>query len=172
MRHRLPYSGIARHRRYYAKIRLPASCLAPSLVIACRPYSIAEGNAGSPELPLHTHVKRAKAYDPGEIPSPRPLGFQDAAFWPGKAIGFPIRLYFGAQHLQLLLSARLLLCLRLGGPVARPSPRLSTGGWLGLAGRDSLPLYVKATYARPHCLAQSCAVDDVSRPFKGRFCKR
>jgi len=27
---------------------------------------------------------------------------------------------------------------------------LSTGGWLGLSGRDSHPLYVKATYAQPH----------------------
>ncbi len=61
--------------------------------------------------------------------------------------------YFGAQHLQLLLSARLLLCLRLKNPVARLPPRLSTGGWLGLSGRDSHPLYVKATYARPHCQA-------------------
>ena len=60
--------------------------------------------------------------------------------------------YFGAQHLQLLLSACLLLCLRLKKPVTWFPPRLSTGGWLGLSGRDSHPLYVKATYARPHYL--------------------
>jgi len=47
-------------------------------------------------LPLHTHVKRAKAYDPGEIPSPRHLGFQDVAFWSDKTIGFPIEVFRGS----------------------------------------------------------------------------
>ena len=84
-----------------------------------------------------------------ETLSTLPNRFRSVAFWSEKTIGFPIG-YFGAQHLQLLLSACLLLRLRLKKPVAQFPPRLSTGGWLGLSGRDSHPLYVKATYARPH----------------------
>jgi len=101
------------------------------------------GNAIVPVVPhqLHSHVKHAKAYDPGEIPSTLPSRFQDVAFWSVKTIGFAIG-YFGAQHLQLLLSACLLLHLRLKKPVARFPPRLSTGGWLSLSRRDSHPLYV------------------------------
>jgi len=141
LRHRLPSIGIARLRWYYSMIRLPASRLTPSPIRLVGHTPFTEEDAGPPELPLHTHVKHAKAYDPGEIPSTLPNRFQDVAFWSVKTIGFPIG-YFGAQHLQLLLSACLLLRLRLKKPVARFPPRLSSGGWLGLSGRDSHPLYV------------------------------
>ncbi len=130
------------------------SCLAPSLVIACRPYSIAEGNAGISRVAAPYPCQACQGLRPREIPS---LALSVSRMLPSgqaKAIGFPIRLYFGAQHLQLLLSARLLLCLRLGGPVA--VPHQAEYRWLARPCRTGFaPLYVKATYARPHCLAQS-----------------
>ncbi|HKL59646.1 MAG TPA: hypothetical protein VJ863_07095 [Sphaerochaeta sp.] len=61
MRHRLPSIGIARYHRYYSMIRLPVSRLTPSPIQLVGHTPFTEEDTGPPELPLHIHVKRAKA---------------------------------------------------------------------------------------------------------------
>lgn len=47
-----------------------------------------------------------------------------------------------------------------------------TGGWLGLFGRGSHPLYVTATYARPHFLVPIVSYLSISDLFYTKFQNR
>jgi hypothetical protein len=136
--------GITRLHWYYATIRLPNAAFG---FLACyRLYTILfikkKRPIGSPELPYHINVLRAKVSDSREVLPFLPLRKIKCCFLlsvkhqPSRITNlmelYPFNhLAFGPQP----------SCLRLKFKVTFIPPRLATSEWLVLSRRESHPLY-------------------------------